>query len=260
MSTIVHICEHDIPDLTMTPVKSAQRILDIFELYAERGRPATLSMIASALEVPKSSCLALISTLTSRGYLYELRPQTGYYPTRRWLDKASAIAANDPLVAMVRPILNTLRDELGQTIIFGKLSGPQVIYLDVAESHETLRYTAVAGQTKPLHGTASGKAALGALPAASRKALIAQLGFERLTPRTIQDADSLEAEIGRGVARGFHVSLGENVPDAAAVAVPVAVNREVYVLIAAGLISRLEPSLEMVGTHLRRASAEISTL
>jgi DNA-binding IclR family transcriptional regulator len=244
----------------MTPVKSAQRVIDIFELYAERGSPATLSAVASALQMPKSSCLALLSTLAAKGYLYELRPQVGYYPTRRWLDKALAIAANDPLVAMVRPILTALRDDIGETIIFGKLSDRQIVYLDVIESQQTLRYTAVAGQLKPLHGTASGKAALSALSAIDRKALVSRLNLERLTPRTIVQAAALEQDIRRGAELGFHVSQGENVADAAAVAVPVTLNQEICVLVAAGPIPRLQPRLKSIGQRLRRAGADIVKL
>ncbi|MBL8569557.1 MAG: IclR family transcriptional regulator [Phreatobacter sp.] len=242
---------------TLTPVKSAQRVLDIFEFYAERGSPATLSEIASLLQMPKSSCLALLSTLSARGYLYEMRAQVGYYPTRRWFDKAEVITARDPLIAMARPILSRLRDELGETLIFAKLSGRQIVYLDVAESREVLRYTAVAGQTKPLHGTASGKAALGALPEPARRTMMAQLDFDRLTPRTLQNAETLEQEIRHGQARGFHVSLGENVPDAAAVAVAISLNQEICVLTAAGLTRRLEHRLDEIGELLRRAAAQI---
>ena len=239
-----------------TPVKSAQRILEIFELYAARGEPATLTSIASALKMPKSSCLALLTTLASNGYLYEVR-QAGYYPTRRWLDKAQAISANDPLAEMVHPALMSLRDEIGETLIFGKLSDEQILYIDVVESQQTLRYTAVAGQFKPLHGTASGKAALSALPAVERKAFIASLNLKKLTPRTITDVAALERDIEQGIARGWQVSHGENVADATAIAVPVVLMKEIYVLVVAGPTQRLMPKLKTIGERLRTARREI---
>jgi DNA-binding IclR family transcriptional regulator len=241
---------------TATPVKSAQRIIEIFELYAARGEPATLTSIASALKMPKSSCLALLTTLASNGYLYEVR-QAGYYPTRRWLDKAQAISANDPLAEMIRPVLAGLRETTGETLIFGKLSDERILYIEVVESWQTLRYTAVAGQFKPLHGTASGKAALSALPAVERKALIAALELKKLTPRTITDASGLERDIEQGLARGWHVSRGENVADATAIAVPVLLMKDIYVLVVAGPAQRMEPKLDTIGARLCEARREI---
>jgi len=239
-----------------TPVKSAQRILEIFELYAARGEPATLTSIASALKMPKSSCLALLTTLASNGYLYEVR-QSGYYPTRRWLDKAQAITANDPLAEVIRPVLAGLREDTGETLIFGKLSDNRILYIEVVESWQTLRYTAVAGQFKPLHGTASGKAALSALPVVERTALIASLELSKVTSRTITDAAELERDIEQGIARGWHISQGENVADAAAVAVPVLLMKEVYVLVAAGPLPRMQPRLKAIGEMLRDARRKI---
>lgn len=239
-----------------SPVKSAQRIIEIFELYATRGEPATLTSIASALKMPKSSCLALLTTLASNGYLYEVR-QSGYYPTRRWLDKAQAISANDPLAEMIRPVLTGLRETTGETLIFGKLSDERILYIEVVESWQTLRYTAVAGEFKPLHGTASGKAALSALPEVERKALIATLDLKKLTPRTITDISTLERDIEEGIERGWHISHGENVADATAIAVPVLMRKDIYVLIVAGPAPRMETKLDAMGQRLREARREI---
>lgn len=231
-------------------VKSAQRILDIFELYASRPEPATLSSIASTLRMPKSSCLALLTTLASNGYIYEVRPQIGYYPTRRWLDKAQAISAHDPVVREVRPYLEALRDSTGETLILAKLVDRHILYIDVVESKQTLRYTAVAGQFKPLHGTASGRAALGALPREKREALLDIIDFVKLTPRTIVDRDALGRDIEEGTSRGWHVSRGENVADAAAIAISFVLMNEIFVLVVAGPTVRLEPNIETVGREL----------
>jgi IclR family transcriptional regulator, acetate operon repressor len=241
-------------------VKSAQRILDIFELYASTQSPATLSAIASRLHMPKSSCLALLTTLASNGYIYEVRPQLGYYPTRRWLDKAQAISASDPVVREVRSYLEDLREKTGETLILGRLADRHILYIDVIESKQTLRYTAVAGQFKPLHGTASGKAALSALPPEQRRTLLESIELVSLTPRTIVKREALEREIEAGVARGWHVSLGENVADATAVAVPLLLMDEIFVLVVAGPTQRLEPNIAAVGQELCAARRAIEKI
>ena len=60
-------------------VKTALRVIEIIETYAREKR-ASLSELARLLDVPVSSCLALIRTLTGLGYLYETGRRQGYYP------------------------------------------------------------------------------------------------------------------------------------------------------------------------------------
>jgi DNA-binding IclR family transcriptional regulator len=239
-------------------VKSAQRIIDVVEHFALTRTPATLSVLASALQLPKSSCLALLRTLETNGYIYEVTPRAGYYPTRRWLDKAQVIVASDPLIAKVRPVMTALAEDTHETIIFGKRTDHRVMYLDVVEWPQTLRYTATGGQFKPLHGTASGKAILAGMNPAERDALLKRYKFQKLTPRTLTNKAALEADIQTGIRRGWHISRGENEPDTVAIAVPVVTTNDVYVLVVAGIKSRMERKIPHIGAKLRNAAGIFS--
>ena len=52
-----------------TSVKSANRVLDILELFASSERPLALRDVASILGLPKSSTHMLLGTLEQRGYM-----------------------------------------------------------------------------------------------------------------------------------------------------------------------------------------------
>jgi IclR family transcriptional regulator, acetate operon repressor len=236
-------------------VKSAQRVLDILEFFASARRPVNLSSIAEALEMPKSSCLALLSTLESNGYLYQLT--IGYYPTRKWLDAATVIANNDPLLARIFSLLEQLRDDTGETVILARCAGQQIMYAEVIESRSTVRYSAEVGQFKPIHGTASGKALLATLPVPQRKELISRLDLLPLTPRTIVDAELLMADVLAGIKRGWHMTVGENEPDVTALACTAKVARGVFIVVVAGPIHRLERKLEEAGNLLKEVCRRI---
>src|SRR5215467_14375968 len=62
-------------------VRQAANVLDLLEFFVRRKEPATLSEIADSLGWPRSSTFNLIQTLVDRGYLYEPRPRSGYYPS-----------------------------------------------------------------------------------------------------------------------------------------------------------------------------------
>ena len=68
--------------------------LEAFELFAREHRPLSLTELARGLEVPMSSTLALVRTLAAKGYVYEIRPRGGYYPTRKMRTACAAIRAS----------------------------------------------------------------------------------------------------------------------------------------------------------------------
>lgn len=239
-------------------VKSANRVLEILEYFAEVRAPASLTQLAEALALPKSSCLALIGTLEETGYLYQVHPRVGYYPTGRWLEQAQVIAQHDPVIHRVSPAMEALRDRTGETVILGKQAGHRVVYIAVVESSQTVRYTAHPGQFKPLHGTSSGKALLATLDGDLRRQLLRELTLKSFTPRTITGIAAIERDLAAGIRRGWHCSVGEHVPDVTALAATFAVNDEAYVLVVAGPSHRLATRLDETGTALVRTCREIA--
>jgi DNA-binding IclR family transcriptional regulator len=139
-------------------VKTALRVIEIIETFARERRALSLSELARLLAVPASSCLALIRTLTSLGYLYETARRQGYYPTGRLLAMAQQIARHDPVLDRVHGTMSELRDATGETIVIGKLhEGQAVVYLDVLESPHAIRYIATAGERRELHANRSAR-------------------------------------------------------------------------------------------------------
>src|SRR3546814_14314189 len=98
-------------------VKTAARTLDLFEAFATAQKPLNLSELANVLHIPVSSCFALVRTLENRGYVYMLAAKKGIYPTKRILDVASKISANDPVLDSVAAELSKLHDVTGGTIV-----------------------------------------------------------------------------------------------------------------------------------------------
>ena len=63
--------------------KIVYRTLDVFEVFAQQKRPLSLTELVRQLDIPVSSCHDVVRALEERGYLYEVRPRGGYYPTSR---------------------------------------------------------------------------------------------------------------------------------------------------------------------------------
>ena len=126
-------------------VRQAANVLDLLEFFVRRKEPATLSAIADALGWPRSSTFNLIQTLVDRGYLYEPRPRSGYYPSPRWFSVAQHVAAAEPLPEFVHALVGELSAETGETAAIGAPAGINAIFVDVQESPAAVRYFAQVG-------------------------------------------------------------------------------------------------------------------
>lgn len=228
--------------ISKNSVPAAERTLDVFEAFSQCGRPLTLTELAREIGVPASSCLSLIRTFVSRGYLYSGGRRRTYYPTRLMLETARAIAANDPISERIGEAVTRLRDETGETAIAGKRQGDQIVYLDFADSRHTVRYTTKIGALKPLHSSSIGKAFLGCLDDDALAALLARLPLPRVTPNTVTEPELLMGEIEQSRRRGWYMTRGENVEDVMALAATVGLNGETLGLAVAGPMHRMERS------------------
>lgn len=214
----------------------------------------SLSEIAREIDMPVSSCHVLIRTLVSRGYLSSLDQHRTYYPSKLLFDLSSTLLANSPIISMIAPFLQALCDQCGETVVLGKRLENQVIYLDVFESPQTIRFSARISTLRDLHCSALGKALLAQVPPAEREALINSLPLRKVTDHTFTSAAELLENIRQGVERGWQLTQGESVEDVMAIAQGIFLSGDHYAVAIAGPFSRIEPRLE------QHAKALIKTL
>lgn len=236
----------------MSDVKSARRVLDILRFFSEEKAPASLARISAALELPKSSCLALLETMVAEGYAYQTDGR--YYLTARWLREAEAVARHDRIAPRCRPTLQQLGHDVGETVILAQLSQKKVVYLDVIEADRVVRFSASVGQRKPIHASASGRALLSALPDDQMHRIAGSLEYERLTSVTPAAPKALLKSIEDGRRRGWHVNLGEHQADTASIAAPVVVDGAVLALVVGAPMSRVKDRIDKVGIAVKRAA------
>lgn len=239
-------------------VKSAVRVLDVLEFFARTMEPATLARLCTELDMPKSSGHALMETLRQQGYLYWLGKHHGYYPTRRWRDQGEAITRHDPILSMASESLHRISSETGETAILAKREENHVLYLEVVEPDRTLRFSAYAGQIKPMHSAASGRALLALIDNDERNKVLRQLKLVAYSDRTVTDMNRLKQVIEEGEAAGYHVAIGEYQSDTTAIAVGFRFGTECYALLVGGPTQRLEGHIDEIGRMLISRTAQLA--
>jgi IclR family transcriptional regulator, acetate operon repressor len=241
--------------MSTNDVKAARRTLDLLETFSAHRTPMSLTDLANEIGAPKTSCFELIQTLKARGYLYALGPRRGFYPTRRLLEHARIIADNDPILRRLEPALAGLRDATGETVILGKLQDATIVYLDVIEGHRSIRYSAQAGDHKPLHSSAIGKAFLGQMDDAELDAVLQSAPLQKITPNTVTALADLSDEIAAGRRLGYFVTRGENVADVTAVAATVYIHGEPFGVAVAGPSARMDQEIDVMAAQLLSVKA-----
>jgi DNA-binding IclR family transcriptional regulator len=236
---------------------SSTRAVRLFEAFASVGAPQTLSEISQLLNTPLSTCHGLVKALQDGGYLYANKSSRQHYPTRRLLQIAETIAANDPVVKYFDRHMVTLRDITAETVILGALQKDAVVYLNVVESPNSIRYSARPGDIKPLHSSALGKLMLGEASAHEREVLIGSLSLKAVTENTLTDADALRRDLNAARDAGFYVTQGENVSEVMAIAAPARIAGETYGIAVAGPIERMQRKREMIEKALRETCAGV---
>jgi DNA-binding IclR family transcriptional regulator len=232
--------------------KIVARTLDFLELFAEKKRPLSLSEIARLLGLPISSCHDVLQELESRGYVYEIAPRAGYYPTLQLLDIATTIANNDPVVLRADHALRDLRDKVDESVLLCKASGRIATYLLSFEPSHPLRFTVKVGEhVRSLYATSAGKAQLASWKQADFDAWLASAQLPALTPRTITAPDALRAEIEAGRARGWFANVGESIAGLVTLSAPFAWGDATYIVTIAGPASRLEHRIAWAAALLR---------
>lgn len=203
-------------------VRAVDRALDILDVLQQFPAGASITEVAKATRLPKSSAFRYLATLEARGYV-DRDPSSRDYRVGLRLPLRPHYV--DLLPALVRPYLEELRDRFEETTNLGLVEGNRVIYLEIAESRRAIRFAARKGDHDPIHSTALGKAIAAELIENDvRKILVAE-GMPQLTSRTITDSEEFLKGLEQVRRRGFALDNGENEEDCFCVAVAISAKR-----------------------------------
>jgi len=155
-------------------VKSAVRVLDIFEVFEAEQRALTISELVDHLQIPQSSMSTLIKSLVAKGFVEYEAETRRYRPSVRLAFVGNWVLGSTDVIARIHALAQRLHDETGATVLLGAENGLYMQYLSLVVSPHTLRFSLHPGLKRPIHRSG--------------------LGLMLLTLKT-------EAEIGRLVRR-----------------------------------------------------------
>ena len=240
---------------------SIEKAIDVLFCFDLQHSQLRLVDISQRLGLHKSTAHRLLSLLKKKG-LVVADPSTQLYSLGPALvELAWIVLRQQDLRSVCRPYMERLRQATNETVSLNIRMGNQRVCIEELQSDQEVKYSQTFGLTAPLQVGAPGKALLAFLAAYELERVLPSLEFTSLTPDTITDHVTLQAELARTRLRGYAISVGERSPWAAAVAAPVCdrSGRTVAAVSILGPSHRLSANvLKELGAQVMNAAREVS--
>lgn len=178
-------------------VKSADRVLDLFELLAVWNQGMSHSDIAEALKIPKSSLSQLLKNLLARGYVAYLPDSKTYALGLKFGQMARQTSQTRDLIDLAQATLEEVTKLTGESSALNVLHGMSSQVAASADGVQRLLTHMHVGDLAPLHATSGGKAILAFLPEAIREDYLLKAAFPMITPNTLSSAAQVRRQLER---------------------------------------------------------------
>ncbi len=203
-------------------VRALGRGLNLIDALAEHGwlGPAEL---ARHTGIDRATIYRLLSTLEHNGFVVRHPQRAKYFLSSKFHSLGSSVQMRDEQVMLVSGPLNALVEEINWPSDFGVLDGGRLV---IAGSNHTLTtmtfYRAIVGHTRPVMGSALGRAILAAMSDEERANAIGSIIMAGgPDAEAVADSKAVDALVVTTRERGYALSLGEADNQTSAIALPV---------------------------------------
>jgi IclR family KDG regulon transcriptional repressor len=184
-------------------VKSAARVLDVFEFLSDHPGGSTLTDISKQLQVPVSSMHNLIRTLVKRGYLrrdqlsmiYQLGPKIGQL--------VGNFVEQVDIIQLANPQMIRLSQLTGETTSLTILRDDEIVFIHKVVGESVVQIVNPVGTTLAAHATGSGKVMLSYLPFEELDHIYPNESLPKLTINTIDNKTKLKIALKETAELGY---------------------------------------------------------
>lgn len=215
--------------MSQPKVPAADHTLRILSLLAGARGPLPANMIATRLELPRSTVYQLLGALQQHGYVMHLPEEHRYGLGIAAFELSSAYSRQEPLSRLGRPVVTALVDRVRLSAHLAVPHGRDVLYIVEERAPGAPALVTGVDVRLPMHLTASGRAVLAALPRPQVRALFPDR--DAFVHRIEADSEidrysKLRSELDATLTRGHALERGSITPGFSSVAVPVLDHRQ----------------------------------
>ncbi len=189
---------------------SIEKALDILLAFTPYNQEIGTVELSQRLGLHKATASRTILTLTSRGFLHQ-NPDTRKYslgPAVLALGRAVNYSLNTDMVQIVKPLVDNLRNELGETVVLEVLFGTHTVMSYVSEGPQRVRIAGTVGDRLPSNAAAGAKAILAFATGEVVDAFLEE-DLPAFTTNTITSPEAFRQALSVVRKRGYSLDLEE---------------------------------------------------
>jgi DNA-binding IclR family transcriptional regulator len=189
------------PQATKSSIQVIDRSAMLLDAIATYDEPVSLKLLSADTGLHPSTAFRILGALTTVGFV-ERDAQSRYQLGRKLSRLAQKVRHGDDIRKVALPIMEFLRNQVGETVNLSIRTGDEVVYVERKTSHKMIRVEQVVGSRAPLHVTGVGKLMLGTLGVEFIKSYAERTGLPAYTEHTLSLKDLL-VESRLDVKKGF---------------------------------------------------------
>lgn len=203
-------------------IQSVARALTMLRAFSASETELGAAQISKQLRLDLTTTFRMLMTLQAQGFV-EQNPADGKYRLgTSCLELGSRYIKGNDVRRSALSLMNSIRDQFGETVHLAILEGTQVIYLEKLNGlHPIGVMSSHVGGNAPAYCTGIGKVLLAYLSEEEVCSRFRGVKLEQFTSTTITKLSVLQCELRNIREKGYAIDNEEHEPDVMCCAVPI---------------------------------------
>ncbi len=187
---------------TTSAIQVIDRAVQLLDALSQYDQAVSLKYLAADTGLHPTTAFRILGSLITHG-LVEKDKSGDYRLGTRLLGWAEKVRGRMDIRAEARPIMEWLRDQVGETVNLTVREGDEVVYVERVTGSRAIRVEQVIGSRAPLHVTAVGKLMLADLGGQACHDYAKRTKLPKFTDNTLVTQKALVAEVESAQANGY---------------------------------------------------------
>jgi IclR family KDG regulon transcriptional repressor len=198
-----------------------KRVIEIIRLIVQEHRQFGVTHISDSLSINKSTVFGILKALQAEGYVVKDPATKKYMMGPALFELSTMIFKRTDLAALARPFLESLSDQVEETVILGARENNHLKFLEVIEARKDLKISSHVGAKIPITVGATGKVVLSFMEDNEIVNLLRDKGLPQFTEKSITDMNLFLREVAKARQQGYALDFDEYLKGTMAVAAPI---------------------------------------
>lgn len=183
-------------------IQVIERLARLLDVVAQHEDAVSLKVLSAETGLHPSTAFRILSSLAEHGFV-ERTSRGSYQLGSKLMRLGSRVSSAVDIRKTALPLMEKLRDQLGETVNLTVREGDEVVYIERALAKRMMRVDQVIGSRAPLHVTAVGKLMLGEQGEAACRSYAKRSKLPAYTANTHTRVSSLWADCSESATRGY---------------------------------------------------------